>query len=710
MTRIAWSLFCSLAVTLSAFGLGSDVVRTAADLSRIAYDEGRIGVRFEIEAVVTQPFRDRRISNAISVEDSSGGVLVKDRTSGERCRWKLGDLVRISGITEEIDGTSVYAVSEAIEFVRHGPRTQPIPADYAGIRSGKYDRRTVIVRGMLTDITGDDIDPNWAFLVVNDGSGAIYCAIQRDCFGVHLPVDLLDAEIAVEGICTPSLHSTRRFIDHTISIYDRSFITVLTPARQSPFDAPELVDTRKHLIDARPSGGRRRIEGEVIAVWHGNRILVKASGGKIVRATLTEKNPPFCDAWVQVVGFPEADFYRISLSRAIWRSAPSTHSATDRRESDRVDANLLLRDKNGRPKVNIDYYGRTIRMCGTLRTAPAPGNDMWQANLQDGDFIIPLYANESDCFKNAEPNSVIEVTGVCLMETEVWRPQTPFPHINGMAIVLRSAGDIRIISHPPWWTPARLLAAIAALVAILVAILFWNASLRILAERRGRALLRREIESARSELKVLERTRLAVELHDSFAQGLSGVAMEMETALQYTDGALPSLTEHLSSAWTALRSCRQELRDCLWDLRNKALEDPDMEQAIRRTLLPHITDVTLVIRFPVPRQRLTDNTAHAILRIIRELTVNAIRHGAARTIRVAGSIDARNIQFSVTDDGAGFDPNACPGIQQGHFGLEGIRERLRPLFGTLCLDTSPGRGCKARGIIPIAQPGTRREP
>jgi len=101
------------------------------------------------------------------------------------------------------------------------------------------------------------------------------------------------------------------------------------------------------------------------------------------------------------------------------------------------------------------------------------------------------------------------------------------------------------------------------------------------------------------------------------------------------------------------------------------------------------------VRFNVPREKLSDNTAHALLRTIRELVVNALRHGNAQTVKVAGSIDGETILCSVTDDGCGFDPDESPGILQGHFGLQGVRERIAQLGGTFTIESAPGKGTKA---------------
>ena len=128
-----------------------------------------------------------------------------------------------------------------------------------------------------------------------------------------------------------------------------------------------------------------------------------------------------------------------------------------------------------------------------------------------------------------------------------------------------------------------------------------------------------------------------------------------------------------------------------------------MDSAIRKTLEPYISDIDMQIRFNVPRSLFTDNTAHALMRIIRELVLNAVRHGKATAVKIAGSRDGDTLLFSVRDNGCGFDPTTAPGIAQGHFGLQGVRERLRLLKGTLTIESSTGRGTKATARIHLPE-------
>jgi len=267
--------------------------------------------------------------------------------------------------------------------------------------------------------------------------------------------------------------------------------------------------------------------------------------------------------------------------------------------------------------------------------------------------------------------------------------------------------DIVVVKRPPWWTPARLSIVIGSLLAALLGILVWNRSLQALAHKRGKALANEELERLESDLKVCERTRLAVELHDSIAQNLTGVSMEIDTALRGEEPLPPNAAQHMGRALRTIDSCRGELRNCLWDLRSQALEEEDMNKAIRLTLSQTIGKADLNIRFNVPRSRFTDNTAHMILRIIRELAANAVRHGKATEIKVAGSIEDDILKFSVRDNGCGFDPDTCPGVLDGHFGLQGVRERVASFEGEVQIESAPGKGTKV--VVAINAPQTEEE-
>ena len=286
----------------------------------------------------------------------------------------------------------------------------------------------------------------------------------------------------------------------------------------------------------------------------------------------------------------------------------------------------------------------------------------------------------------------IEVSGVCCAQFEHPIPGS-FPSFCGFTIYPRVPEDLVILRRPPWWTPLRLATVIGFLLAALVAILVWNRTLHRLSERRGRELAREQLRHATSELKVEERTRLAVELHDSISQTLTGVALQIDAA--QGSAASPSAAgRFLDTARAMLASCRQELRCCIWDLKSRTFDESDMTEAVTRTLAPHLGETEAQVRFNVPRSILSESATHDILRIVRELAVNAIRHGKARHLRIAGEYRNGLVRFSIRDDGIGFDPHDIPGPAQGHFGLQGIRERISGRNGDMTVESAPGKGTK----------------
>ena len=190
------------------------------------------------------------------------------------------------------------------------------------------------------------------------------------------------------------------------------------------------------------------------------------------------------------------------------------------------------------------------------------------------------------------------------------------------------------------------------------------------------------------------RTRLAVELHDSISQSLTGIALQVDSAERANAGSNQTVASFLRLARQMLGSCRRELQSCLLDLRKRTFEEKDLSEAIRLTVLPLSENSEISVRFNVPREGLAETTVHTILKIIRELVVNAIRHGGATHVRIAGEREGAMIRFSVRDNGCGFDSQSAPGPAQGHFGIQGIRERTKEFNGTVTIESSIGQGTK----------------
>ena len=130
-------------------------------------------------------------------------------------------------------------------------------------------------------------------------------------------------------------------------------------------------------------------------------------------------------------------------------------------------------------------------------------------------------------------------------------------------------------------------------------------------------------------------------------------------------------------------------------MRSDVLDETDFAEAIRKTVAPVAGAASIAVRFVGPRAAISDSTAHGVLNAVRELVANAVRHGGAAKIHIAGEVRAGALNLSVRDDGCGFDLGHRPGQTEGHFGLDGITERIERLGGTFKIDSSPGNGTYA---------------
>lgn len=550
--------------------------------------------------------------------------------------------------------------------------------------------------GTIVDAFQDEFDANFRFLVIQNESGTHYATSPSDDISKEFVDGLVGAEVTIDGIRDPASPPNRRFLGPTVFIKGSKDIHVVKPAPTDPFAVPEV----NQDFTTNPAGiayrGRHRMRGRVLAVWQGRSALIGREGqAPFSRIEFADGEVPQCGSFIEAVGYLETDLSSLNLTRARWRPTEAVE------QPEPALTNITAKDLfsfYGRPALNATFYGKAVRIAGTVLNRTEGGR--FQVDSGGMPVTVDVSALPAEA-QTPEIGAKVEVAGICILDLSNWRPNDMFPRARGLFVAARSPDDIHVLARPSWWTMKRLLSVIVVLVGGLVAIIIWNLSLQALVVRRARQLYKADLKRATSELRVKDRTRLAVELHDALSQSLTGVSMEVEAAIRHGVGNPGEMTRHLAVADKVLKSCRNELRNSLWDLRNDALEARDLGEAIRRTLLPHVRDIALRIRFNVPRSLLTDNATHEILRIIRELAVNGISHGGAKAIQVAGGVDGGRLLFSVRDDGAGFDPDTAPGVLQGHFGLEGVRERLRQLKGSLVFERMPGGGMRATVAIPL---------
>ena len=634
-------------------------------LSETLDKPGSEGTSFRIsEAIVSSP--PSRLSDKFAVSDGTGSLSVTDGVFYPEPTLHAGDQLRMSGvIVKQNNGLYNYAKATNIVILAHGPAPAVLTASAAEINAGKVLDRIVCMEGRVVDVLRDEIDPRFVFFVLADGSDFIYAYLHaEDSSAAHDRLyALMDAVVRVTGLCIRmSPQGYGRMLDIILSLESTEAITTVAPPPADPFSAP-LFNGRIHEIQHIPDNEtfRRKVRGTIVAVWGKNTALVRTEDNVLSKIEFAPGALPTCGDFIEAVGAPETDLYTFNLSRALWRPADGKAAPAPQAES--VPVRSLFIDKHGNAAINQSLLGHALRFQGRVRTLPSTGDERMTVET-DGYAISVDFSACPDALAGIEIGCTMDVTGICVMETENWRPTAVF--------------------------------------------VVWNRILKRIVEQRSRELSSEQIVRERSDLQKEERTRLAVELHDTIAQNLTGASFEINAAERLMPTDADESLKHLGRAARTLKSCRDELRNCIWDLRNRALDAPDMNTAIRRTLEPHIADTSLSVRFNVPRTTFSDNSAHALMRIIRELTLNAIRHGGAKSVKIAGSVESGVLNFSVRDDGSGFDPDKCPGLREGHFGLQGVRERIKKFNGTMTIESNAQTG--TRIVMTMALPSAGNGP
>lgn len=690
--RLLFSLSCAW---LALDAVARTVCTSAGDLTAALRDMHTADETFALTATVS--YVSTSIAHPavnIAFADDSGSSLCNTR---DRQPLKIlpypGVRALLRGFVEKDNRSRKFAVLTSYEEVGREAPPEPVALTRNELVSGKNDFTLCQINGNLRDVTINESNPYWIYLSVAADHGNIFASVPISTTN-DLPTleTAIGSPVTLTGIVVPYDHGLRAQAGCIFKIPSMEAIKIGCEAEKEAAAIPLINSIRSTHPNDIPLLGRHRARGHVLAVSRSGESLLMSEDNDLIGLTFAKNIPlPRFGDHIEAIGLPDTDLFRINLRYASWKKLDDARLKPP--SAPPVSPERITHRKSTGPFIDYAFHGKSITLIGTVRRIP---NETDERLYLDCDrYLVPVDASlMPDAFDAITVGSTLSVSGTCIMDIDALHYSSTIPRVIGFHLVVRTPEDVRILSQPSWWTSGRLMTLCGVLLALLIGFLVWNAILRRIVERRGRELAAATIDSVTSALKTHERTRLAVELHDSLAQNLTAISLEIDTAGRLAAVDTAGMQEHLSTASSALKSCRQELRNCLWDLRHETLDYSDMESAVRDTLMPHLGAAVLHLRFKVPRDILSDNATHAILRIIRELTLNAVRHGKATEIHVAGCVEDNRLLFSVSDNGCGFDPQNYPDDTSGHYGLLGIRERINSFEGQLQVESTPGRGSR----------------
>jgi signal transduction histidine kinase len=197
-----------------------------------------------------------------------------------------------------------------------------------------------------------------------------------------------------------------------------------------------------------------------------------------------------------------------------------------------------------------------------------------------------------------------------------------------------------------------------------------------------------------------ERSALARELHDSVAQHLAAVLLQLSAAER--DASDPVVAERLHEARDSAEYALNEARALSHALHPGVLDDLGLEAALRKLArdASHGTGVDVDVSYDARPERLPRDVEGVLYRIAQEAVRNATTHASARRIRVSVRHTAADATLSVHDDGVGFDL-AEVDARRGGIGLTSMRERVDLLDGRLDVNTAKGSGTTISATVPL---------
>ena len=398
-------------------------------------------------------------------------------------------------------------------------------------------------------------------------------------------------------------------------------------------------------------GGKAEVSGTVTCASRGCFFLQKDDDG--LKVISSGRMPKAGDA-VTVEGSPSLEGGRVVFLASGWTRI----SAGSLPEPRRISMDDLVASGGGRGVnwLRVTLEGRVIGATETgfaMSVGGVPVNvttDSPPGFLSDADLTHPKVA----------------VTGVVELLLDQSALMGRGDDVMGVRLNTSSPADIVLVPDVLYLARRRgrlVTVALLAAAAVLAVVVLVGAVL----------LLRQRRRLFRSRTILAERRRMADDLHDTIEQHLVGAGMLLRLG-------------RVKEAQDALVRAKRETRDVVWGLKNDDMMRLSPAEMLRR--LAHDETAKGLCRVETRLDGLPDRLDAAGMRdlslIVREAIGNAIKHGGAKKVAISSEAEGGDgWRLRVANDGAPFDPESAPGAAEGHFGLEGMRQRARRLGATV---------------------------
>lgn len=655
------------------------------------------------------------------LEDAAGGIRVvgidratREPANGDTAELAVGDVVEVEGRVEA-DGPSTVLRAERIVVSDRAPLPRPRRCELEAFFSGVEDCRFIEVEGIVEQAWRED----HRLLLEIAAVGRLFAATIPAAVLTTMPeIDadprtLVDAVVRVAGPAASECNQRGEIVRPIVRVERGEWLTLVEPAATPVFRSMAVPMDAIGIRHAGTGASHRvRTFGQVIHAVPGETLFLQ-NGHTGIRVGLAtgaigsdERFVPGDN--VEVAGFLDRSGHVVGIRNAAATRigggvAPEPLVATP--------AAILAAAGGDREREMVaapgDYDGCLVTFSARLLQSQ-PTTDGGVLLLRCVDSIVTAEADGATfaAIAGTEPSSLVRVAGVAGVERERPGPfRTTSP--RRLRLILRGVDDFRVIRSPPWWTPERLLAVLGLTGAVLAAALVWGATLRRQLGHRTRELAAemrcRRDAALEFEATLRERNRLAANLHDTLQQTIGGIGFQLDACEAAAGGEGAEARRHLAVARQMVSHAAKELQGSVWAMRSLPLEGKAFPEALS-ALVSRVAeghDVELSVRTEGALGDLPEFVSGSVLLLVQEAVYNALKHGKPGRIGVTVVDDpgAGTLRAEVADDGCGFEVGTQAGPRDGHFGIEGMRERAARLGGSLAVRSRPGGGTRVEVVV-----------
>lgn len=645
---------------------------TIGQVRNLTREQAATAIPVELRCVATY---SKPSIATLFVHDETGTIFVERPPQPAGTGPIPGDVLLVKGVTGEglfatiIKGDSSPAA--AVTVISHG--TLPPAVSITGL-----------------DLSHPEMDSRWVSIdawvhavLIQDGDMILNCRADNFDFHVLLegplppesvPWNLAESRIRVRGVVATTFNLRRQMTRRFLRVNTLADITALDHEPTINSTAPLVPADQLLCVGGAGPTDLVRVIGVTTLAIPGRGLYIQHGGGGLWIQT-AQPIAAVPGTVVEVVGWPRPGglkpFIRAKNASIAGISKPPAPIP--------LTAGEALKSQHDSQWVSIE--------AELLDSFPTPEGTALE--LRDTDMVFRglVPDNAFPPLEKIEPGSRLRISGIATI--------TPTGNFilqveDKLQLLAGSPADILVLSPPPYWTTGKIWIFSSAVIGGLLA---------FYAVARGRRL--REQETVRREFEAVlaERGRFAREIHDSLAQGLTSISLQLECVRDHLPTEPDIAADHVEQARGMVRDSLREARRTVWNLRPLALGEADLATALQRFASNLSRDGKITCRQEIEGTPHPLPPAHeeTFLRIGQESLTNAARHAEATEIRHRLRFGAGSVTLSIRDNGKGFDVSER--IGKG-FGLTGMHERVSALGGSLSIDSAPGHGTEVSATLP----------